>query len=91
MFYSSRKEVSGNVYFTEFISKGKKIFENLIRRSIKENEKANWYCNLLFWFGLVWFYGLSNVVDYLMLNPLYTYILNIYDLVWLGWMAYQPL
>ena len=24
-------------------------------------------------------------------NPLYTYILNIYDLVWLGFMAYQPL
>ena len=23
-------------------------------------------------------------------NPLYTYILNIYDLVWLGFMAYQP-
>ena len=25
---------------------------------------------------------------YLMPNPLYTYILNIYDLVWLGFMAY---
>ena len=24
-------------------------------------------------------------------NPLYTYILNIYDLVWLGFMAYQLL
>ena len=24
-------------------------------------------------------------------NPLYAYILNIYDLVWLGFMAYQPL
>ena len=24
-------------------------------------------------------------------NPLYTYILNIYDLVWLAFMAYQPL
>ena len=23
-------------------------------------------------------------------NPLYTYILNIYDLVWLGFMGYQP-
>ena len=27
----------------------------------------------------------------LMPNPLYTYILNIYDLVGLGFMAYQPL
>ena len=24
-------------------------------------------------------------------NPLYTYIINIYDLVWLGFMVYQPL
>ena len=24
-------------------------------------------------------------------NPLYTYILNIYDMVGLGFMAYQPL
>ena len=35
-------------------------------------------------FGLVWFYGISTIVGYLMPNPLYTYILNIYDLVWLG-------
>ena len=39
-------------------------------------------------FGLVWFYGISTKVGYLMSNPLYTYILNIYDLVWLGFMAY---
>ena len=42
-------------------------------------------------FGLVWFYGISTIVGYLMPNPLYTYILNIYDLVWLCFMAYQPL
>ena len=30
--------------------------------------------------GLVWFYGTSIIVGYLMPNPLYTYILNIYDL-----------
>ena len=24
-------------------------------------------------------------------NPLYTYILNIYDLVWLDFLGYQPL
>ena len=33
------------------------------------------------WFGLVGFYGISTIVGYLMLNPLYTYILNIYDLL----------
>ena len=43
------------------------------------------------WFGLVEFYGISTIVGYLMPNPLFTYILNIYDLVWLGFMAYQPL
>ena len=40
----------------------------------------------------VWFdWVLSTIVGYLMPNPLYTYILNIYDLVWVGFMAYQPL
>ena len=42
-------------------------------------------------FGLVEFYGISTIVGYLMPNPLYTYILNIYDLVWFDLMAYQPL
>ena len=40
--------------------------------------------------GLVGFYGISTIVGYLMPNPLYTYTLNTYDLVWLGFMAYQP-
>ena len=43
------------------------------------------------WFGLDGFYGISTVVGYLMPNPLYEYILDIYDLVWLGFMAYQQL
>ena len=30
------------------------------------------------------FYGISTFVGYLMPNPLYKYILNIYHLVWLG-------
>ena len=40
----------------------------------------------MIWFGWVlWFYGISStIVGYLMPNPLYTYILDIYDLVWLG-------
>ena len=42
-------------------------------------------------FGLVGFYGISTIVGYVMPNPLYTYILDIYDLVWLGFMAYQLL
>ena len=42
-------------------------------------------------FGLVGFYGISTIVGYLMSNHLYTYILNIYDLVRLAFMAYQPL
>ena len=32
------------------------------------------------WFGLVWFYGISTIVGYVMTNPFYTSILNIYDL-----------
>ena len=32
------------------------------------------------WFGLFWFYGISTIVGYLMPNPVYTYISNIYDL-----------
>ena len=40
---------------------------------------------------MVWFYGISTIVGNLMPNPFYTYILNIYDLVWFGFMAYQPL
>ena len=31
---------------------------------------------------MVGFYGISTIEGYLMPNPLYTYILNIYDLVW---------
>ena len=41
--------------------------------------------------SLVGSYGISTIAGYLMPNPLYTYILNIYDLVWLSFMAYQPL
>ena len=42
-------------------------------------------------FGFVLFYDISTIVGYLMPNPLYTYMSNIYYLVWLGFMAYQPL
>ena len=33
----------------------------------------------------------STIAGYLMPNPFYTYILTINHLVWLGFMAYQPL
>ena len=32
----------------------------------------------LVWFGLVGFYGISIIVGYLMPNPVFTYILNIW-------------
>ena len=41
--------------------------------------------------NLVRFYGISTIVDYLIPNPLYTYISNILDFIRLGFMAYQPL
>ena len=37
------------------------------------------------------FNGISTIVGYLMPKPLSTYILHIYYLVWLGFLAYQPL
>ena len=43
-----------------------------------------------FW-SLVWFEDMSIIVGHLMPNPLYTCILNMYDFVWLGFMAYQLL
>ena len=43
------------------------------------------------WLGWVWFYGISTIAGYSMPKPLYTYILNIYDLVWLDFMIYQTL
>ena len=56
------------------------------------NTKSSLYTYIKYiWFGLVGFYGISTIIGYLMPNPLHTYILNIYDLVWLGFMAHQPL
>ena len=56
------------------------------------NAKSSLYISIKYiWFGLVWFYGISTIVGYFMPNPVYTYISNMYDLVWLGFIAYQPL
>ena len=42
-------------------------------------------------FGLFGFYGISTLLGRFMPNPVYTYILNIYEFVCLDFMAYQPL
>ena len=39
------------------------------------------------WFALVGFYGISTTVVYLMPNPVYTYILNIY-IIWFVWVSW---
>ena len=55
------------------------------------NAKSSLYIYIKYiGFGLVGFYGISTIVGYLMPNLLYTYILDIHDLVWLAFMAYQP-
>ena len=44
------------------------------------NTKPSLYIYIKYlWFGMVRFYGISTIVGYLMPNPLYTFILNIYD------------
>ena len=56
------------------------------------NAKYSLYIYIKYiWFGLADFFGISTIVGYLMPNSLYTYILNIYNLVWFGFMAYQRL
>ena len=56
------------------------------------NAKSSLYIYIKYiGFGLVGFYGILTFVGYLIANPLYTYILNIYDLVWLDFMSYHPL
>ena len=56
------------------------------------NAKSSLYIYIKYiGFGWVGFYGISNIVGYLIRNPLYRYILNIYELVGLGFMAYQTL
>ena len=59
--------------------------------SFKAKSYLNTYIKYIgFGFGLVWFYGMSTIVGYLMPNSNHTYILNIYELFWFGSMVYQP-
>ena len=56
------------------------------------NAKTTLYIYIKYiWFWLVEFYGISTIVGYFMPNPIYTYILNVYELVYWSFMAYQPL
>ena len=53
------------------------------------NTKSPLYIYIKYiWFGLVGFYGISTIGSYLIPNPLYTYISNIYGLVWFGWVLW---
>ena len=94
------KQINKFLYFILFY-----FFDHVHLYLQKEKRLVGWFCNMsilrglfhvivslidLVWFGLISFYGISTIVGYLMPNPLYTYILNIYDLVWLGFKAYQP-
>ena len=47
--------------------------------------------NRMYNFGLVGFYGISTIVCYSLPNSVYTYLLNIWDLVLLAFMAYKIL
>ena len=54
------------------------------------NAKSSLYIYIKYiGFGLAGVYGISSIVGYLMPNPLCT--LNIYDLIWLDFMACQQL
>ena len=54
------------------------------------NVKSSFYIYIKYLlFGLVGFYAISTIVGYSMLHPLYSYILNIYGLVWLGWVLWH--
>ena len=48
---------------------------------MKKSPMVKFLWEIYVWVGS---YGISTIVGYLMPNPLYTYILDIYDLVWLG-------
>ena len=46
-----------------------------LNKETKPNDKGH-----SVWFGLAWFYGISIIVGYLMPSPVYSYILDVYDL-----------
>ena len=53
------------------------------------NAKSSLYMYIKYrWIGFVGFYGMSTTVGYLMPNPLYTYISNIY-MIWFCWFLWH--
>ena len=69
---------------TKFFAK-KNVFGALV------SKEGHIHSLLWLLFRLVWFYGISTSIGELMLNPFYSYKLNLNDLVSLGFRAYQPL
>ena len=65
------------------------LFILLLRNNVTAELEVTFFCYYLVKAFIVWF--VSTIEGYLMPNPLYTYKLHIYDLVRLGFMAYQPL
>ena len=51
--------------------------EDCIREDLDIIKKGKPYKRNHIYFGLVCFYSISNIVGYLMTNPVYTYILSI--------------
>ena len=64
------------------------IFLSFISHIIHPVELLSWqtsYLSVWSLFGLVWFYGISTIIGYLMPNPFYTYISNIWFLNTFCW------
>ena len=66
-------------------------YQTIKKEKQKNRRPKKNFIIVIFEFSLLWFYSISTIVGDLMPDPHYTYILNIYDLVGLGFMAYQPL
>ena len=63
-----------------------RCIKTLISRQLRVKSFVGWW--VAFFLGGE---AYQQIVGYFMRNPLYTYIvLYIYDLIWLGFMAYQP-
>ena len=62
------------------------VFGNAKKKKKKEKKKITFYINLTitaFLFDCVAFYDTSIIVDYLMQNPVYTYLSNSNDLLYI--------
>ena len=75
------------------LSKQFKLQVTILNTKEYSAEELNLYhfLHIMEGFGLVGFYGISTIVGYLMPNLVYTLILDIYVLVWVGFMTHQPL